>query len=98
MLKTRSLMFYIREVGEHPNICEVGFERTYGEVRRENVGMSNRIPNEKLGRRKSKVSVAMAIIHGLGDPKAMAKAAADGELVNIPALPINSMEGRRKKI
>ena len=51
----------------------------------ENVGMSNHIYNEKLYPRKSKVSVAMAIIHGLGDPKAMARAAADGKPVNIPA-------------
>ncbi len=35
---------------------------------------------------KSKVSSAMKINGGLGDPKAMAKAAADGQLVNIPAL------------
>ena len=49
--------------------------------------MSNHNPNEKLEPRKSKVSVALAINHGLGGPKAMAKAAADGELVNIPALP-----------
>ena len=48
--------------------------------------MSNHNPNEKLEPRKSKVSVALAINHGLGDPKAMAKAAADGMLVNIPAL------------
>ena len=40
--------------------------------------MSNHKPNEKLGPRKSKVSVAMTINHGLGGPKAMAKAAADG--------------------
>jgi len=32
----------------------------------------------KSAPRKSKVSVAMAIIHGLGDPKAMVKTAADG--------------------
>jgi len=31
--------------------------------------------------------VALAINHGLGGPKAMAKAAADGQLVNTPALP-----------
>ena len=36
----------------------------------------------------------MEIIHGLGGPKAMAKAAADGQLVNIPTLPLFSMEGR----
>ena len=47
--------------------------------------MSNHKPNEKLGPRKSKVSVAMAINHGLGGPKAMARAAADGKPVNIPA-------------
>ena len=38
-------------------------------------------------RRKSKVSLAMLIIQGLGGPKAMAKAAADGQTVNIPSLP-----------
>jgi len=48
--------------------------------------MSNHNPNEKLEPQKSKVSVALAINHGLGGPKAMAKAAADGKLVNIPAL------------
>ena len=52
---------------------------------RENVGMSNHKFGEKPDPRKSKVSVAMAISHGLGGPKAMAKAAADGQLVNIPA-------------
>jgi len=31
--------------------------------------------------------VALAINHGSGGPKAMAKAAVDGQLVNIPALP-----------
>jgi hypothetical protein len=54
--------------------------------------MSNRKFDEKSNRRKSKVSVAMSIIHGLGDPKAMAKAAANGEPVNIPAPLINAME------
>ena len=63
--------------------------RASGAQRRENVGMSNHNPNEKLEPRKSKVSVALAINHGLGGPKAMAKAAADGQLVNIPALPHN---------
>jgi hypothetical protein len=47
--------------------------------------MSNHIAREKRAPQKSKVSVAMAINHGLGDPKAMAKAAADGKPVNIPA-------------
>ena len=48
--------------------------------------MSNHNPAEKAGPRKSKVSVAMTINHGLDGPKAMAKAAADGQPVNIPAL------------
>ena len=55
--------------------------------------MSNHYPNEKLEPRKSKVSVALAINHGLGGPKAMAKAAADGKLVNIPALPHDYLPG-----
>ncbi len=44
----------------------------------ENVGMSNHKADEKSALQKSKVSVAMSINHGLGDPKAMAKAAANG--------------------
>ncbi len=36
----------------------------------------------------------MAISYGLDGPKAMAKAEADGQLVNTPALPYISMEGR----
>ncbi len=48
--------------------------------------MSNHNPNEKLEPRKSKVSVALAINHGLGGPKAIPKGAVDGLLVNIPAL------------
>jgi len=79
-------------VGEHFLCTEAGSARTGGAQRRENVGMSNHITNEKLVPRKSKVSVAMAIIHGLGDPKAMARAAANGKPVNIPARLIFSME------
>ncbi len=60
--------------------------RAFGAHRRENADISNHIYNEKLYPRKSKVSVAMAINHGLGDPKAMARAAANGKPVNIPAL------------
>ena len=58
-----------------------------GAAGRENVGMSNHNPNEKLEPRKSKVSVALAINHGLGGPKLIPKGAGDGQLVNIPALP-----------
>ncbi len=66
--------------------------RTSGVLRRENVGISNHKSNEKFDPRKSKVSVAMAINHGLGDPKAMERSAADGKPVNIPARKYNSME------
>jgi len=72
-------------VGEHSYCIEVRPARASGAVRRENVGMSNHNPNEKLEPRKSKVSVALAINHGLGGPKAIAKAEADGQQVNIPA-------------
>jgi hypothetical protein len=58
--------------------------------------MSNHNPNEKLRPRKSKVSVALAINHGLGDPKVMAKAAADGMQVNIPAQPHDHKQVQRK--
>ena len=65
-----------------------------GAAGRENVGMSNHNPNEKLEPRKSKVSVALAINHGLGGPKVIPKGAADGKLVNIPAPSYSAMGGR----
>jgi hypothetical protein len=74
-------------VGEHSYRTEVPAVRRDGAVRRENVGMSNHNPNEKLEPRKSKVSVALAINHGLGGPKAIPKGVADGQTVNIPSLP-----------
>ena len=40
-----------------------------GVYRSENVGISNRNPDEKSGRRKPKVSLAMKISQGLGGPK-----------------------------
>ena len=39
--------------------------------------------------------MALAINHGLGGPKAIAKAEADGQTVNIPSLPCISTERRR---
>lgn len=65
-------------VGEHFNCCEALAARRCGAIGRENVGMSNHYPNEKLGPRKSKVSVPLAIKDGLGGPKPMAKAEGDG--------------------
>ena len=52
--------------------------RAAGAHGRENVGMSNHKSREKRDPRKSKVSSATKIDGGLGDPKAMAKAAAEG--------------------
>ena len=52
-------------------------------------------PPENGGPRKSKVSSAMEVSGGLGGPKAMAKAAADGHGVNIRHRPVNLMKGRR---
>ena len=66
--------------------------RAAGALRSENVGMSNHNEDEKSSPRKGKVSVAMSIIHGLGDPKAMLKSVVDGKPVNIPAPLIVSME------
>ena len=57
--------------------------------------MSNHNPNEKLEPQKSKVSVALAINHGLGGPKAIPKGATDGQLVNIPALRFHYPAGAR---
>ena len=54
--------------------------------------MSNRNLPENGRPRKPKVSSAMEINGGLGGPKVMAKAAADGQPVNIPALLQDPME------
>jgi hypothetical protein len=56
--------------------------------------MSNHNAGENPAHRKSKVSWAMAIIPGLGGPKARPKGVVDGQPVNIPALPPYSMKGR----
>lgn len=75
-------------VGEHSLCVEAGSVRACGAQWRENVGMSNRKADEKSAPRKSKVSSATKIGGGWGGPKAMAKAEADGQPVNIPALPL----------
>ena len=58
--------------------AEAGPARAGGAHGSGNVGMSNHYLNAKLRPRKSKVSVALAINHGLGGPKPMAKAAGEG--------------------
>ena len=50
-----------------------------GALGRENVGLSNRIPDESSGHRKSKVSLAMVFNQGLGGPKVNPKGVADGQ-------------------
>ena len=47
--------------------------------------MSNRNGSESLPHRKSKVSLAMTISQGLGDPNPTPKGLGDGQPVNIPA-------------
>ncbi len=65
--------------------CEAGPARAGGAHGRENVGTSNHKKREIRFRRKIKVSLAMKISQGLVGPKGMAKAAPDGQQVNIPA-------------
>jgi homoaconitase/3-isopropylmalate dehydratase large subunit len=55
-----------------------------GAMRSNNVGTSNRNPDARSGRRKSKVSLTMYVSQGLVGPKVMAKAGIDGHTVNIP--------------
>ena len=73
-------------VGEHFVRAEGRLARATRAYGRENVGMSNHKADENSAPRKSKVSSAMEISGGLGGPKAMAKAAADGQGVNIRPL------------
>jgi hypothetical protein len=81
-------------VGEHSKCVEAGSARACGALGRENVGMSNHNAGVNPAPRKSKVSSAMEFSGGLGGPKAMAKAAVDGQQVNIPARLLYAMEGR----
>ena len=55
-----------------------------GAWRSKNVGTSNRNAGENPARRKTKVSWALIVNSGLVGPKVMAKAEADGYMVNIP--------------
>ena len=60
-----------------------------GALRSENVGMSNHNSDEISEHRKPKVSLAMTISQGLGDPKGKPKGVPDGQPVNIPARPLD---------
>ncbi len=59
--------------------------------------MSNHKADAKSAPQKSKVSSATKIDGGLGGPKAMAKAAAEGQSVNIPTQPL-TIDGVTEKI
>ena len=72
-------------VGECSGRNEAHDASRSGAARSKNVGTSNRKSDEKSDRRKSKVSLAMEISQGLVGPKVMAKAATNGQRVNIPA-------------
>ncbi|MBI2476322.1 MAG: hypothetical protein HYV67_03700 [Candidatus Taylorbacteria bacterium] len=71
-------------VGEYSNRNEAEGVSRGGAFGSKNVGTSNHNPDEKSGRRKTKVSLAMIVSQGLVGPKPMAKAAGDGHTVNIP--------------
>ncbi len=79
-------------VGEHFCRSEGHDASRAGAARRENVGMSNHNPDEKSGHHKPKVSLAMNIIQGSGDPKTIPNGLVDGQPVNIPALPHINLE------
>ena len=72
-------MLRIGVVGEHSVCVEVRPVRAGGAYGRENADMSNHKAGEKPAPRKPKVSSATSIDGGLGDPKVMAKAGADGK-------------------
>ena len=75
-----------RSVALGDQSCEGGPARAAGACGSKNVGTSNRNLAENARRRKIKVSLVMSISQGLAGPKGMAKAAPDGQEVNIPPL------------
>ncbi len=72
-------------VGERPYLLRSSTVRLGGALRSENVGMSNHNSDERSEHRKPKVSLAMSISQGLGDPKEQPRGESDGQPVNIPA-------------
>lgn len=74
--------------------AEAVLARDGGVHRSENVGMSNIKLREIRNHRKPKVSWATYVAPGLVGPKTRPKGVADGQLVNIPALPFSHRYGR----
>ena len=60
----------------------------------ENVGMSNVKMRENRIRRKSKVSYATTVDVGLVGPKPRPRGVGDGQLVNIPAPPMDRFKAK----
>ena len=71
-------------VGERSHRAEAKGVTHSGALRSEDAGTSNHNAGENPAHRKTEVSFAMTISEGLVGPKAMARAAADGYMVNIP--------------
>ena len=68
--------------------------RTGGAQGSANAGMSNVKMRENRIRRKSKVSYATSFVVGLAGPKSRPKGVDDGELVNIPAPPLDRFKAK----
>lgn len=80
-------------VGEHFIIIEAVSVRSGGGYGRENVGISSKNSGENPEHRKPKVSWAMRLNPGLGDPKfVFERMLTMEEQVNIPALQYFSRE------
>ncbi len=74
-------------VGERSLCAEAEGVSHRGAERSENVGISSKKTGENPVHHKLKVSRATRIVPGLVGPKARQKCVADGQQVNIPALP-----------
>ena len=59
-----------------------------------NAGMSNEKKRENRFRRKSKVSYATSFDVGLAGPKPRPQGVGDGQLVNIPAPPMDRFKAK----
>ena len=87
----------MRVVGERPYCSEVYGVSRNGAIGSENVGMSNHNRREIRRHLKPKVSLAIAIIQGLGGPKLNPKGVSDGQPVNIPARPSDKIRKTQSK-
>ena len=68
--------------------------RAGGAQRSANAGMSNVKMRENRIRRKSKVSYATSFVVGLAGPKPRPQGVGDGQLVNIPAPPMDRFKAK----